>query len=32
MDAKTGTVVYGVVAALIALFLLDKMKKITTEA
>lgn len=28
MDAKTGTVVYGVVAVLLALFVLDQLKKL----
>lgn len=30
MDENTGTVVYGVAAALIALFILDKMKVVET--
>jgi len=32
MDQNTGTVVLGVVAALIALFILDQMKTIETVA
>lgn len=31
MDEKTGTVVYGVIAVLIALFVLDQIKKIGTD-
>jgi hypothetical protein len=30
MDANTGTVVFGIVAVLIALFILDKMKVVET--
>jgi hypothetical protein len=30
MDANTGTIVYGVVAVLIALFILDQMKVVET--
>lgn len=31
MDKNTGTVVYGVIAVLIALFVLDQMKIVETE-